>query len=88
MSNDRGEQPTWGHVNEIPRVCLDGRNLRQSIAAALIVGTVLFLINQSQIVFSGQATVATWIRIGLTYLVPFLVSNFGIAVGSRRREPR
>lgn len=88
MSDDRGRQPTWGHVNEIPGVCLDGGNLRQSIAAALVVGTVLFLINQSQVVFSGQATVATWIRIGLTYLVPFLVSNFGIAVGSRRRGPR
>ncbi|MHB8613624.1 MAG: nitrate/nitrite transporter NrtS [Candidatus Dormibacteraceae bacterium] len=48
-----------------------------------MVGTVLFLINQADVVVSGRATTATWIRIGLSYLVPFLVSNYGIAIGSR-----
>ena len=86
--NDRpGFRPTWSRMHEIPDVCLDGRNLRQSVAVALVVGTILFLINQSQIVFSGQASAATWMRIGLTYLVPFLVCNYGIVVASRRRGP-
>jgi len=49
-----------------------------------VVGTLLFLINQSQVVFSGQATVATWVRIGLSYLVPFVVANYGIVMASRR----
>lgn len=64
---------------------MDGRNLRRSVAAMAVVGTILFLINQSQVVFSGQASLATWIRIGLSYLVPFVVSNYGIVVASRRR---
>jgi hypothetical protein len=62
--------------------------LNQCIAAALIVGTILFFINQADVVFSGRATAATWVKIGLTYLVPFFVANYGIVVGSRRSTPR
>ena len=72
-------------MSEMAQICLDGRNLRQSIILAAFVGTVLFLINQSQVVFSGQANSGTWIRIGLTYLVPFLVCNYGIVVGAKKR---
>ena len=85
MSVESSERPTWSRFQEIPRICLAGRTLRLSIAAAILVGTVLFFINQSQVVFSGHATTATWIRIGLSYLVPFLVSTYGVVVGSRRR---
>ena len=69
---------------EIPRVCFDHRNLSQCIGAAVLVGTMLFLINQADVVFGGRTTVATWVKIGLSYLVPFFVSNFGVVVGSRR----
>ena len=75
--------PTWSRLSEIPGVCLDLRNLSRCIAAALIVGTILFLINQADVVFGGRATGATWLRIGLTYLVPFFVSQYGIVLASR-----
>ncbi len=71
-------------MGEIPRVCIERRNLSQSIGAAALVGTLLFLINQADVVFGGQATAATWVKIGLSYLVPFFVSNYGIVIGSRR----
>jgi hypothetical protein len=71
-------------VAEIPRVCLDVRNLRRCIAAALIVGTILFFINQADVVFGGRATMLTWVKIGLSYLVPFFVANYGIVLASRR----
>ena len=77
-------RPTWRRFGEIPSVCLDVRNLLQSIGAAMLVGTVLFLINQADVVFGGQASAATWMKIGLSYLVPFFVSNYGIVIGSRR----
>jgi hypothetical protein len=73
---------------EIPWVCLDPRNLRQCVAAALIVGSILFFINQADVVLVGRATSGTWIKIGLSYLVPFFVANYGIVVGSRRSSPR
>ena len=68
-------------------LCLDPRNLRRSIGAALVVGTILSLINQADVVFGGRATVGTWVKIGLSYVVPFVVSSYGIVLGSNRARP-
>ena len=46
----------------------------------MIVGTVLFAINQLDIVLRGVATPVVWLKIALTYLVPFCVSNLGILI--------
>jgi len=79
---------TWSRLAEIPWVCLDRRNLSQCIGAALIVGSILFFINQADVVFGGRATSGTWVKIGLSYLVPFFVANYGIVLGSRRSGAR
>ncbi|HYY99877.1 MAG TPA: nitrate/nitrite transporter NrtS [Candidatus Binatia bacterium] len=55
------------------------------MAVALIVGTVLFFINQFDVVLAGHATTLTWLKVALTYVVPFCVSNYGVLVASRRR---
>lgn len=68
-------------------LCLDPRNLRRSIGAALVVGTILSLINQADVVFGGRATAGTWAKIGLCFVVPFLVSSYGIVLGSRAAGP-
>jgi len=75
---------TWNRWTEIPSICLDRRNLSRCIAAALIVGTILFFINQADVVFGERGIAVTWVKIGLTYLVPFLVANYGIVLASRR----
>ncbi len=59
-------------------------HLRQTIRIALIVGTVLFVINQLDVVLRGGATPVVWFKIALTYLVPFCVSNLGILIASHR----
>lgn len=51
---------------------------------ALVVGAVLFCINQLDVVASGDATLWVWVKVGVTYLVPFCVSNAGLLVGTRR----
>jgi hypothetical protein len=61
-----------------------GPHLRQTIRAALVVGTVLFAINQLDVVLTGKATWVTWLKVMLTYLVPFLVANYGLLVAGRR----
>jgi hypothetical protein len=53
---------------------------------ALIVGTILFSINQLDVVLAGRATLGVWLKGGLTYLVPFCVSNWGILVATRRSQ--
>lgn len=54
---------------------------------ALIVGVLLTTINQGAVITAGHATVATWVRSGLNFVVPFLVSNAGLLSG-RHPEPR
>ncbi len=88
MSDPDRPARTWSRPAEILWVCLDLRNLSRCVAAALIVGTILFLINQADVVFGGRATTSTWVKIGLSYLVPFFVANYGIVLASRRRESR
>jgi hypothetical protein len=76
--------PTWSTPSEAARVVLYRPHLRNTIRVALVVGTVLFAINQLDVVLRGDATAVTWIKAAVTYVVPFCVSNFGVLVASRR----
>jgi hypothetical protein len=77
-----GAPQTWSSWREALRVV--AQHLRSTVRIALIVGTVLFCINQLDVVLSGRAGVLVWAKIALTYFVPFVVSNVGILIGSRR----
>ena len=58
---------------------------RRSLWVALIVGTILNLINQGDIFLSGQRPDFT--KLLLTYLVPYMVSTYG-AVSFRLHAAR
>lgn len=77
---------TWRSPKEALSVVAHRPHLRKTITIALVVGTILFCINQLDVVVHGDATAAVWIKTAVTYLVPFCVSNFGVLVGSRRRD--
>lgn len=62
-------------------------HLGRTIRAACVIGTVLFTINQLDVVLAGRATTATWLKAALTYVVPFLVANYGILVSSSGNDP-
>jgi len=70
---------TW---REVVGLCCEPYHLRRTVAVALVVGTVLFAINQLDVVIAGRAGAGTVLKIVLTYLVPFLVSNYGIVHGT------
>jgi thiamine transporter ThiT len=57
-----------------------------SIQAALVVGTLLALINHYEHIFRGTLTKINIIQILLTYLVPYSVATFGSAMQARRME--
>jgi len=63
-------------------------NLRRTVAVTLVVGTVLFGINQLDGVIAGRANAATWAKVALTYLVPFCVANYGLLIGQRHTGPK
>lgn len=62
-------------------------HLVRTITVAVVVGTVLFCINQLDVVISGHATTSTWVKSATTYLVPFCVANYGVLTATRRRGP-
>ncbi|MCA1695242.1 MAG: nitrate/nitrite transporter NrtS [Actinobacteria bacterium] len=76
--------PTWQRLAETPRCILYRPHLYQTGLTTLVVGTILFAINQLDVVVAGHATTTTWIKIAVTYLVPFCVSNIGLLIGCRR----
>lgn len=83
--SDQQNAPGWQRLSECPRVILYPPNLYRTVATALVVGTILFAINHLDTVLAGQANLETWTKTGLTYLVPFCVSNIGLLVGTRQK---
>src|SRR5581483_1396783 len=65
-------------VREALRICARREHLRRTIRIALVVGTLLTLINQLDVILGGDATAVTWVKAGLNYCVPFVVSNLGL----------
>jgi hypothetical protein len=83
----RPETPaTWATWREALAMVVHPRNLRRTVIVALVVGSVLFAINQLDVVVHGGVDAGVALRIGLTYLVPFCVSNYGILAASRFSE--
>lgn len=76
--------PTWSTVPEAWSVVRSRPHLRRTALTAVIVGTILFAINQLDVVLSGAAGTGTWVKAGVTYPVPFVVANVGVLVGCRR----
>lgn len=58
--------------------------VRRSFKVAVVVGTVLTLLNQGDTLFSGAWPNALYWKIPLTYCVPFLVATFGALTNIRR----
>ena len=81
------EPTTWATAREAVTVVLDRRHLVATTCIAAVVGTILFAINQLDVVITGRATPATWVKVAVTYLVPFTVANLGILTATRRPKP-
>jgi hypothetical protein len=50
-------------------------SVRRSLTVAVMIGTVLNLINQGPEIFSGHWPI--WWKLILTYFVPFAVASYG-----------
>lgn len=70
-------------VRDACRYCAAREHLRRTTRIALAVGLVLTGINEGDILASGQATAITGVKVGLNFLVPFVVSNLGLLAGRR-----
>jgi len=70
------------------RICFRRDHLRRTIMIALVVGTILTAINQLDVIIKGNADTLTWVKSGLNYCVPFIVSNLGLLAGERVQPER
>ena len=64
--------------------CRRREHLRRTLRIALVVGIVLTAINQLDVIVGGKATAFTWVKCGLNFVVPFVVSNLGLLSGRGR----
>ena len=79
-------RPTWATWREALDIVRYRPHLLKTIRIAVIVGTIIFSINQLDVVLRHKATLSTYVKGSLTYLVPFCVSNYGILVATHRRD--
>lgn len=77
--------PSWSTGREAAGLWFAKTTLRKTLKIAVIVGTLLSLINQGSVITGGEATAATWVRVGMNYIVPFCVSSTGFLSAARRR---
>ena len=77
--------PPWSSPLDACRLVARGVTFRTCARVALVVGTILTLVNQGWVITGGDATVATWMRVGVNYIVPFVVSSVGYLAPFRCR---
>jgi hypothetical protein len=70
-------------VRDALSICMRREHLRRTAKIALVVGTILTLINQADVIIRGDAEALTWVKVILNYCVPFVVSNLGLLAGKR-----
>jgi hypothetical protein len=83
-----GETWSGGGVREALSICMRREHLRRTLRIALVVGVVLTLINQADVIIGGDASAFTWVKVGLNFCVPFVVSNLGLLAGKRADRAR
>ena len=77
--------PDEGEIIKCARCALRHRPmLRRSFIVALVVGTILTLLNQGDTLFSGSWNGALYWKVPITYCVPFVVATYGALTNSRR----
>lgn len=67
----------------IKSVLLRRQSLARSLRLALVVGTILIVVNHLEVIMNRDFTPLWWAKVGFTYLVPFLVCNYGMLTAVR-----
>lgn len=74
---------TWSSARVALRVAVRPGTLRRTVVIAAIVGTLLSVVNQADVIARGDTDTTTWIRIAMNYLVPLCVSTAGFLSACR-----
>jgi len=58
---------------------------KRAIKVAMLVGSILAVINHGDALLSGDASATVWIKIVLTFVVPYCVATFASVQAIRQR---
>ncbi len=61
--------------------CIEPKVVKLALKVALVIGTVLNLINHFDLLLGAPVTDTALMQIGLTYIVPYCVSTHGQVFG-------
>ena len=73
----------WSTRRQALALFARGATVRVAGGVALVVGTILSVVNQGSVVLGGEASWLTWLRVGVNYLTPFVVASIGYLAGCR-----
>lgn len=80
------DTPRRRSAGEIAGLAFSGGVPRRSLIAAVVVGTILNLINQGDVVFAeGEIDL---VKCALTYMVPYCVATYGAVYARLRMADR
>src|SRR5215475_8706356 len=80
--------PAWSRPGEAVGLFLHGATARTAGPTAALVGTVLSAVNQASVIVTGHATGGTWLRVAVSYTVPYVVASAGFLSARRERPDR
>jgi hypothetical protein len=80
------DRPEWATWREAVRVVADAAQLKKSITIAVVIGSLFVGINQLPVLISGHGSALDFVKVGLTYMTPFAVSNYSVLLATRARE--
>ncbi|MFN8629268.1 MAG: hypothetical protein U0838_02815 [Chloroflexota bacterium] len=72
---------TIGSAANAVAYCARPDRLRRTLTIALVVGLILTLANEGDVLFAGTATTAVVLKVAANFVTPFIVSNLGLLSG-------
>lgn len=69
-------------------IALSWTVVRRSLLYAVVVGAILIVINHGDVLLHGEITLSRILEMGLTVIVPYLVSTFSSVGALRDMEAR
>lgn len=75
----------WSRPRDALRLLLSGATARACLPVALVVGTILSLVNQGDVVAQGMTDVTVVAKVLANYTIPFLTSSLGALLAVRER---
>jgi hypothetical protein len=76
----------WSRRREAVGLILTGTTFATASRVAAVVGTLLTVVNQAEVILGGETTWATAVRVASNYLIPYVVASIGYLAPFRTEE--